>query len=36
MWSEREKIHFKISKQKFIIQFIAFLNKKKIIKSIKM
>ena len=35
MWFEREKIHFKISKQKFIIQFIAFLHKK-IIKSIKM
>ena len=27
MLSEREKIHFKISKQKFRIQFIAFLRK---------
>ena len=27
MLSERKKIHFKILKQKFIIQFIAFLRK---------
>ena len=27
MLSERKKIHFKISKQKFKIQFIAFLRK---------
>ena len=27
MLSEREKIHFKISKQKFEIQFLAFIRK---------
>ena len=27
MWPERKKLHFKISKQKFKIQFIAFLRK---------
>ena len=27
MLSEREKIHFKISKQKFKIQFLAYLRK---------